>query len=107
MVPTSEQTTEVVVQTHGDVNRWERDYARDKIDRLRSMVGAPVLFARVDLRIFSDPARERPADAKASLDVNGSLVRAHVAAATITTGAGDAPSTCSATLPKSDRPKPP
>ena len=53
-------------------------------DRLRSMVGAPVLFARVDLRLFSDPARERPADAKASLDVNGSLVRAHVAAATIT-----------------------
>ena len=46
MVPTSEQTTEVVVQTHGDVNRWEREYARDKIDRLRSMVGAPVLFAR-------------------------------------------------------------
>ena len=84
MVPTSDQTTDVVVQTHGDVNRWEREYARDKIDRLRSMAGAPVLFARVDLRIFTDPARERPADAKASLDVNGSLVRAHVAAATIT-----------------------
>jgi len=84
MVPTSQQATDVVVQTHGDVNRWERDYARDKIDRLRSMAGAPVLFARVDLRRFTDPARERPADAKASLDVNGSLVRAHVAAASIT-----------------------
>jgi ribosome-associated translation inhibitor RaiA len=84
MVPTSQQTTDVVVQTHGDVNRWEREYARDKIERLRSMAGAPVLFTRVDLRIFTDPARERPADAKASLDVNGSLVRAHVAAATIT-----------------------
>jgi ribosome-associated translation inhibitor RaiA len=84
MVPTSQQATEVVVQTHGDVNRWEREYARDKIDRLRTMAGAPVLFARVDLRRFTDPARERPADAKASLDVNGSLVRAHVAAASIT-----------------------
>jgi ribosome-associated translation inhibitor RaiA len=84
MVPTSQQAADVVVQTHGDVNRWEREYARDKIDRLRSMAGAPVLFARVDLRRFTDPARERPADAKASLDVNGSLVRAHVAAASIT-----------------------
>jgi len=84
MVPTSQQATDMVVQTHGDVNRWEREYARDKIDRLRSMAGAPVLFARVDLRRFTDPARERPADAKASLDVNGSLVRAHVAAASIT-----------------------
>jgi len=84
MATTSDQAIEVVVQTHGDVNRWEREYARDKIDRLRGMVGAPVLFARVDLRRFTDPARERPVDAKASVDVNGRLVRAHVAADTVT-----------------------
>jgi ribosome-associated translation inhibitor RaiA len=84
MVTTNEQVFEVVVQTHGDVNRWEREYARDKIDRLRNMVGLPVLFARVDLRRSADPGRERPVDAKASFDVNGRLVRAHVAADAVT-----------------------
>ncbi|MFN8028130.1 MAG: sigma 54 modulation/S30EA ribosomal C-terminal domain-containing protein [Acidimicrobiia bacterium] len=84
MVTTNEQVVEVVVQTHGDVNGWEREYARDKVDRLRSLAGAPVLFARVDLRWSTDPARERPVDAKASIDVNGRLVRAHVAADTVT-----------------------
>ncbi|MGZ4482647.1 MAG: sigma 54 modulation/S30EA ribosomal C-terminal domain-containing protein, partial [Gaiellales bacterium] len=38
-------------------------------------------FARVRLRRDADPALQRPAIAKASLDVNGRLVRAHVAAA--------------------------
>jgi ribosome-associated translation inhibitor RaiA len=84
MVQTSGPTADVVVQARGEVSRAEREYARDKIDRLRGMVGAPVLFARVDLRAFVDPARELPADAKASLDVNGRLVRAHVAGATMT-----------------------
>lgn len=84
MVTTSDQVIEVVVQTHGDVNRWEREYARDKIARLSGIAGRPMLFARVDLRRASDPAHERPVDAKASLDVNGKLVRAHVAADTAT-----------------------
>jgi hypothetical protein len=84
MVTTNGQTVEVVVQTHGDVNRFEREYAREKIDRLRSMAGAPILFARVDLRRSTDPARERPVDAKASFDVNGKLVRSHVAADAVT-----------------------
>ena len=42
-----------------------------------------MLFARVDLTAHSDPAREHPAFAKAELDVNGQVVRAHVAAATM------------------------
>jgi ribosome-associated translation inhibitor RaiA len=40
----------------------------------------PVLHARMTLRLHHDPARERPAVAKASLDVGGRPVRAHVAA---------------------------
>ncbi len=71
---------QVIVQAHGDVSNVDREYARSKVERLEGLAGAPVLFARVDLRVFADPARERPADAKASLDVNGRLVRAHVAA---------------------------
>ncbi len=41
------------------------------------------MFARVDLTAHADPARERPCFAKAELDVNGQVVRAHAAAATM------------------------
>jgi hypothetical protein len=40
----------------------------------------PVLHGRVTLRVHADPAVERPAIAKAALDVGGRPVRAHVAA---------------------------
>lgn len=76
-------TGEVVVQTRGEVSATERVYARQKIHSLRKLAPGPVLFARVDLAAHADPARERPAFAKAELDVNGQLVRAHVAAATM------------------------
>ena len=74
---------DVVVQARGEVSAAEREYAGDKIARVRDLAPAPVLFVRVDLTAHADPARERPAFAKAELDVNGTLVRAHVAAATM------------------------
>jgi ribosome-associated translation inhibitor RaiA len=74
---------EAVVQARGDVSAGERAYAQEKIDRVRDLAAGPVLFARVDLTAHADPARERPAFAKAELDVNGRLVRAHVAATTM------------------------
>ena len=58
-------------------------YAHDKIEHLLTQVRGPVLFARVDLTAHADPARERPAFAKAELDLNGRVVRAHVAAGTM------------------------
>jgi ribosome-associated translation inhibitor RaiA len=80
---TSEAAVEVVVQARGEVVQAERAYARDRIEHLLDLAPGPVLFARVDLTAHADPARERPAFAKAELDVNGRLVRAHVAAATM------------------------
>ena len=74
---------DVVVQARGEVSAAEREYARNKIARVRDVAPGPVLFVRVDLTAHADPARERPAFAKAELDVNGKLVRAHVAAATM------------------------
>jgi ribosome-associated translation inhibitor RaiA len=73
----------VVVQARGRVSVAEREYAHEKIGHLRSLSPGPVLFARVELVQHSDPARERPAFAKAELDVNGRLVRGHVASATM------------------------
>ena len=43
----------------------------------------PVLFARLLLEMEPDPALERPAVAKATVDVSGRLVRAHVARPTM------------------------
>jgi ribosome-associated translation inhibitor RaiA len=79
----AEAATGVVVQSRGDVSKAERDYAEKKIARVRSLAPGPVLFAEVMLTTHADAARERPASAKAKLDVNGRLVRAHVAAGTM------------------------
>lgn len=68
------------VVTLGEVTDGEVAYARDKVTRLLRLLDEPVLFVRVTLRRFTAPARERPASAKAVLDVNGTPVRAHVAA---------------------------
>jgi hypothetical protein len=55
-------------------------HAREVVERIARMAPRPVLHARVVLRMLGDPALERPAIAKASLDVSGRPVRAHVAA---------------------------
>lgn len=74
---------EVTVHATGPVTSTERAYAARKIMHLLRVAPAPVLFAKVDLIAEPDPARDRPAVVKAELDVNGRLVRAHVAAATM------------------------
>jgi ribosome-associated translation inhibitor RaiA len=70
----------VGVFARGEVGDDERAYAQRKIEHLETLVPGPVLFARVELTLHGDPARERPAFAKAELDINGRIVRAHVAA---------------------------
>lgn len=66
--------------TKGDVGAEPVSYARQRLLALTDLVGEPILFARVKLAVAADPARSRPALAQATLDVNGRLVRAHVAA---------------------------
>jgi ribosome-associated translation inhibitor RaiA len=74
---------EVVVAARGDVTDDERTYGKRKMERLMDHVAGPVLFARLELDAHGDPARERPAFAKAELDVNGRVVRAHSTATTM------------------------
>jgi ribosome-associated translation inhibitor RaiA len=59
------------------------DDARAAVGRVAGKAPGRVLHARVTLDRAADPAVQRPAIAKAGLDVNGRLVRAHVAARTI------------------------
>ena len=80
---TAEAEIEVVVRARGDVSTAERAYAQTKIGRLSRLAWGPTLFASVDLTLHADAARERPASAKGELDVNGLVVRAHVAASTM------------------------
>jgi ribosome-associated translation inhibitor RaiA len=74
---------EVVVHTGGRVPEDARVYAHDKIAHVLKFASGRVLFAKVDLVAHADPARERSAFAKAELDVNGRMVRAHAAATTM------------------------
>ena len=65
------------MHAHGQVSPADHAYAHDKVMHLVGLVAGPVLYAKVDLVQHADPAREQPAFAKAELDVNGRLVRAH------------------------------
>lgn len=60
------------------------DYARQKVRRALAVLDEPVLHTSVILATAPDPAVERPALVKATVDVDGDLVRAHVAARTMT-----------------------
>ena len=60
-----------------------KEHALDVLLRVARHAPRPVLHARLTLAVHPDPALERPAVAKASLDVGGRPVRAHVAAETM------------------------
>jgi hypothetical protein len=75
----SVQPVEVAV-VHGEVPESVLDLAREKVGAVLHLAPAPVLFARVTLAHEAAPGIQRPAVAKAVLDVNGRPVRAHVAA---------------------------
>jgi hypothetical protein len=67
------------VVVRGEVPHGAVAYAHNKVVRTMSLVDEPVLHARLKLTMLPDPAVERPAVAEAVLDVNGDIVRAHVA----------------------------
>lgn len=68
------------VTTQGEVGDADREYALEKIERLVPRASAKVLHARLKLQQEPNPALDRPAVAEMSVDVNGRVVRAHVAA---------------------------
>lgn len=70
----------VQMTTQGPVTRAAMDYATDKISRLGHLADRDILSARIALEEEANPSLERQAIAKASLDVSGRVVRAHVAA---------------------------
>lgn len=77
------QIPHVVVEARGRMPQTTQSYARDKVAAVADYVREPILHARVRLTHMPDPAVARPAVAQANLDINGRLVRAQVAAATM------------------------
>ncbi len=75
---------ELEILARGPVAPHTREYAGEKVRHAARAAPRPVLFARVTLTEHENPATERPSSVKASLDVSGRRVRAHVAAPTLT-----------------------
>lgn len=71
---------EVSVTTRGDVSQALVDYAREKVEKVFHYTPETVMAAHVVLTMAGDPARERPAIAEASLEFDGTRVRAQTAA---------------------------
>ena len=78
----STPASDLNIQIHGDhqVGIVDREYAERKIAHVARRARGPVLMAKIDLHQEPNPSRARPATAKAVLDVNGTLVRAHTSA---------------------------
>jgi len=76
----SQTTPDVQVTVHGEVPATEVEHARKAIATVASHAPRPILLATCQLHVDGDPARQRPAEARATLDVSGRPVRAHVAA---------------------------
>jgi ribosomal subunit interface protein len=70
----------VRVTVRGHVEQAAREYAEKRIAHVCRYAHEPVLSAHAVLTLASDPARQRPAIAEATLDVNGTPLRAQVAA---------------------------
>lgn len=68
------------VSLRGAVDDVAVQYARRRIEKVFGQIGEPVLFARLQLTLAADPARERPALAGVVVDIDGTVLRAHVAA---------------------------
>jgi ribosome-associated translation inhibitor RaiA len=74
---------EVAVTAKGNVPDSERDHARERVSALDHCVSDPVLGARVTLRFERNRRLTRPARAEAELNVNGHMLRGHVAGETM------------------------
>lgn len=72
---------QVTVTLRGEVPQTAADYARDKVERVMGHTRDPILAAKVVLSLHPDPAHASPAEAEATLDVDGTLVRATAASA--------------------------
>lgn len=75
--------TRIEVSHKGDVRKPVIDRATDKITRVAEICRERVGHVEIRLMMEANPARERPAIAEATLDVDGQPVRARIAEPTM------------------------
>ena len=75
-INTAAAPVSIDVTVRGDVVPEAVEYARSKVERATAHAPDPVLAVRVVLTMAGDPAVERRARAEASVDVNGTQIRA-------------------------------
>ena len=85
----SAEPVPIEVTLRGNVGDFAGDYARDKVAAALDVAHEPVLHAHVVLDWSHDPARERPALAEVTVDVNGTTVRAKTTAPTMNEAVDD------------------
>ena len=78
-----EQLREPTIVVRGDVSDQMVAYAREKMVAIIAAAPAPVLGAELRLDHHADPTRERPDYVEATIDLDGTAVRAHRNAATM------------------------
>lgn len=74
------QQLQLSVSTQGTVPPPARQRAEEKLGQIVGLIREPVLFAELRLVCDPSPLRVRPVVAEATLDINGTPIRAQVAA---------------------------
>ena len=77
----TKQTTAIQVTVRGDIPDPDRDYAVHKIESVLLLAHAPVLSAHLVLSLDGEHALDHRAHIEIGLDVNGTPIRAKIAAA--------------------------
>jgi ribosome-associated translation inhibitor RaiA len=80
--PTARPAFPAVVELAGRISSDLVEYVQQKIGTVLGHTGRAALSARVRIVRHEDPARERPVDARASVNLAGATVHAHAEAGT-------------------------
>lgn len=72
----------IELSVSGRVSTGERQAALDMIDKVLGFIDDPALHVRLRLERSSDSSRLEPVSLRATIDLKGDVVRAHVSAAT-------------------------
>ena len=75
--------TAIDISTEGDVTDDDRAHAVKVVRSVIDTAGDPVLHVSIRLRHAADPAQERPAKSRATIDLDGEPLRAHASGTTM------------------------
>ena len=76
------QSQPLAVDFRGSISEKVKQYATEKLSRLERYTPRPILHTKVEIHEEGNPAIATPITAKASMDVNGTVLHASVAGKT-------------------------